>query len=130
MKLLIVAILIIFLAAGAVFGLMAMSHEGEHMGNCFASLAQGVFCPQFSGLLDLIAFHSNVLTELSSAIFESIVFVLGSFVILFLAGSYLAKPAGNLTYQTQRSNPKNFSQYQARLTRWLSLFEKRDPLSI
>lgn len=131
MKSLIVAVLIIFLAAGAVFGLMAMSHEGEHMGNCFASLARGVLCPQFSGLLDLVNFHFNVLAGLSSAIFNQAALILNIFaVLLFIGLFYIVRPDGCCAYRLSKSKINNSSQYQSRLIQWLSLFEKRDPLFI
>ena len=127
MKFLLISILMVTLAIGAVFGLMTMSHEGDHMVNCFASLAQGVFCPQFASLLDLVAFHFNVLGNLSSAVFGSMIFAIAGFVVLFFAKHfYISPPAVNFARQ-RIFNIKNFSQCRSRMTRWLSLFEKRDP---
>ena len=131
MKFLLVLILMATLTIGAVFGLMTMSHSVGHMANCFASLAQGVFCPQFAGLLDFLAFHFNALSSLSSAIFESLSFTIAGFIILLLAKYfYIFPPAGSPVRQAQEFNAKNFSQCRSRLTRWLSLLEKRDPCVI
>ena len=131
MKFLLVLMLMATLATGAVFGLATMSHEGDHMINCFASLAQGVFCPQFASLLDLISFHFNALGNLSSAIFESLSFTIAGFIILLLAKYfYIFPPAGSPVRRAQEFNAKNFSQCRSRLTRWLSLLEKRDPCVI
>ena len=126
MKLIVITILTVTLAGGVMFGLATMSHS-EHMVNCFASLAQGVFCPQFASLLDLVAFHFNVLGNLSSAVFGSMIFAIAGFVVLFFAKHfYISPPAVNFARQ-RIFNIKNFSQCRARMTRWLSLFEKRDP---
>ena len=127
MKLIVITILTVTLAGGVMFGLATMSHSTEHMVNCFASLAQGVFCPQFASLLDLVAFHFNVLGNLSSAVFGSMIFAIAGFVVLFFAKHfYISPPAVNFARQ-RIFNIKNFSQCRARMTRWLSLFEKRDP---
>ena len=127
MKFLIVLVLMAVLSAGAVFGLATMSHEGDHMINCFASLAQGVFCPQFASLLDLIAFHFNALGSLSSAVLGSMIFAIAGFAFLFFAKHfYTSPPAVNFARQ-RVFNIKNFSQCRSRMTRWLSLLEKRDP---
>ena len=131
MTFLIVLVLMAVLSVGAVFGLATMSHKGDHMVNCFASLAQGACCPQFASLLDLISFHFNALGNLSSAIFESLSFTIAGFIILLLAKYfYIFLPAGSSARQAQYFNTKNFSQCQSRLTRWLSLLEKRDPCVI
>src|SRR3989338_1716747 len=127
MKLIVITILTVTLAGGVMFGLATMSHS-DHMVNCFASLAQGVFCPQFASLLDLISFHFNALGNLSSAIFESLSFTIAGFIILLLAKYfYIFLPAGSPVRQAQEFNAKNFSQCRSQMTRWLSLLEKRDP---
>src|SRR3989344_4055772 len=130
MKLIVITILTVTLAGGVMFGLATMSHSTEHMVNCFASLAQGVFCPQFASLLDLVAFHFNVLGNLSSAVFGSMVIAVAGFAVLFFAEHfYTSPPAVNFSRQ-QIFNVKNFSQCRSRMTRWLSLLEKRDPRAI
>ena len=127
MKFFLIFTLIVVLAVGAIFGLMTMSYEGDHMVNCFASLAQGVFCPQFASLLDLVAFHFNVLGNLSSAVFGSMVFAIAGFAVIFFTKSFYA-PSPVVNFARQRIfNIKNFSQCRSRMTRWLSLLEKRDP---
>jgi len=127
MKLIVITILTVTLAGGVMFGLATMSHSTEHMVNCFASLAQGVFCPQFASLLDLVAFHFNVLGNLSSAVFGSMVFAIAGFAVIFFTKSFYA-PSPVVNFARQRIfNIKNFSQCRSRMTRWLSLLEKRDP---
>ena len=127
MKFLIVLVLIAVLSGGAVFGLATMSREGDHMINCFASLAQGVFCPQFASLLDLIVFHFNALGSLSSAVLGSMIFAIAGFAFLFFAKHFYTPPSV-VNFARQRiPSIKNFSQCRSRMTRWLSLLEKRDP---
>lgn len=122
MKFLLISILVATLATGAVFGLATMGHEADHMTNCFASLAQGVLCPQFSGLLDLVTFHFNVLARLSSAIFGPIFFVLGVFTfLLFGRIIFITQPIRNQAQQSRRLDAQNFSQHQSQLTHWLAL---------
>src|SRR3989338_2969447 len=126
MKLIVITILTVTLAGCVMFGVATRSHS-EHMVNCFASLAHGVFCPQFASLLDLVAFHFNVLGNLSSAVFGSMVFAIAGFAVIFFTKSFYA-PSPVVNFARQRIfNIKNFSQCRSRMTRWLSLLEKRDP---
>lgn len=135
------AILVYSLVGLAVFGFVAMDHQGGHPhSNCLATAIYGydVACPdESSGVLSL-NFHLNALKELSAAIFGGgsaglpLLLFLPIFLLLSAAAAAGARrfrmPSPELFYCSRQFVAADESPASRRFSRWLALHENSPSL--
>ncbi len=128
------SLLAIFLIFGflsvAVFGFLAVGHEGQGHVNCLAALSNGFTCVENSPIA-LANFHLSALKNFSTAIFENISAIVFALVLLLvLAGVAVFRDAKiSFASRTAFYFENIIFSGANRIIHWLSLHENSPALA-
>jgi len=117
------SILILFaIVSIAILGAFSMGFMGEHSQGCWASVANGVACPESMSPLASIDFHSNAFAKFSLAVFQN------TFLLVLLMAALLIVAKVILLKEIPIFGRFRFANAVSKLnrhkfTRWLSLLE-------